>query len=392
MFVATKDKPLATTVTGSLPRPTWYTVDLDGRPFSVAMADRAYREQYLDTVKTYITDQNRAGLDILVDGDARFDNDVAGRSWFAYVLERLQGCSHPHISHHSTAAARDKRPGDIMYEVIETRLPPYANGKVGRGPLEYDKVWKAAQGLTTKPVKLGGISGGLVEGMIDNRHYDDRRDLITDISVALNAEYHDLADAGCPVIQVEEPAIHGRVGIVNDPILTPEFYVEAFNREIKGLRDKTEVWCHTCWGSPYAQRVEHADLSYARALPYLDRLDVDVLTFEAAENRGMDLEAISKLVSRDKKICIGVVNHRRLQVERPDEVAALIRKALEHVEPERLVLSTDCGFGRDGMSRAHAFYKMVSIVRGANIVRAELGLPAAPIPATDPAYALLPVT
>ena len=108
MFIATKDKPLATTVTGSLPRPSWYTADLNGRSFSVAMADRTYLEQYPDTVKTYIADQNRAGLDILVDGDARFDNDVAGRSWFAYVLERLQGCCEPHMTHHSTAAARDK--------------------------------------------------------------------------------------------------------------------------------------------------------------------------------------------------------------------------------------------------------------------------------------------
>ncbi|MDA0261070.1 MAG: hypothetical protein O3A21_02575, partial [Proteobacteria bacterium] len=103
-------------------------------------------------------------------------------------------------------------------------------GKVDRGALEYDRVWKAAQGLTTKPIKLGGISAGLVEGMLDNQHYSDRRALIMDISIALNKEYNALADAGCPVIQVEEPAIHGRVGIVDDPILTPEFYVEAFNQ------------------------------------------------------------------------------------------------------------------------------------------------------------------
>ena len=105
----------------------------------------------------------------------------------------------------------------------------------------------------------------------------------------------------------------------------------------------------------------------------------------------MDLAVIGELVSKDKKVCIGVVNHRRLQVERPEDVAALIRKAINHIEPERLVLSTDCGFGREGMSRAHAFYKMVAIVRGANIVRAELGLDEVRIPATDPANALLPV-
>ena len=57
MYVASKDLPLATTTTGALPRPSWYTTELHGRPFSVAMADRSYREQYLDTVAAYVVDQ-----------------------------------------------------------------------------------------------------------------------------------------------------------------------------------------------------------------------------------------------------------------------------------------------------------------------------------------------
>jgi 5-methyltetrahydropteroyltriglutamate--homocysteine methyltransferase len=72
----------------------------------------------------------------------------------------------------------------------------------------------------------------------------------------------------------------------------------------------------------------------------------------------------------------------------PEDVAALIRKALKSVPAERLLLSSDCGFGRQGMSRTHAFYKMVAIVRGANIVRRELGLPETVIPANDSRYAL----
>lgn len=72
----------------------------------------------------------------------------------------------------------------------------------------------------------------------------------------------------------------------------------------------------------------------------------------------------------------------------PEEVAALIRKALKHIEPERLILSSDCGFGRQGMSRTHAFFKMAAMVRGANIVRRELGLPETVVPAGDTRYAL----
>ena len=87
--------------------------------------------------------------------------------------------------------------------------------------------------------------------------------------------------------------------------------------EVKGLRGKCEVWCHTCWGSPAAQRVASKDQSYKAALPYLDQLDVDVLTIEGAFNNGMDLEYFGKMISKDKKIALGVISHRTLQVERP---------------------------------------------------------------------------
>src|SRR5207247_2338850 len=117
---------------------------------------------------------------------------------------------------------------------------------------------------------------------------------------------------------------------------------------------------------------------------YLDRLDVDVITFETADNNGAEIAEIAAAVSSNKKICIGVVSHRTLQVEMPEDVATLIREALKYIAPERLVLSSDCGFGRQGMSRIHAFYKMIAIVRGANIVRHELGLPQAEILAADP--------
>ena len=102
----------------------------------------------------------------------------------------------------------------------------------------------------------------------------------------------------------------------------------------------------------------------------------------------MDLEAFGKAIT-DKKIAIGVIDHHTLQVERPEEVAEHIRLALEHIPAERLVLSSDCGMGREGMSRRHAFYKMVSLVLGTNIVRKELGLPEAECLAADPRYSLI---
>jgi 5-methyltetrahydropteroyltriglutamate--homocysteine methyltransferase len=389
MFRATGDKILPTTITGSLPRPSWFTENLSGRSFSSAMSTLGFREQYNDALSAFISDQESAGLDILVDGDARFDNDVAGRSWFAYVTERLNGVGAPEARPQPLAANRDKQPGDILFEVMETRLPPPVIGPVSRKSLEYARLWKSAQRHTDKPMKFGAISAQEVEALIVNDYYADRRELVMDLSATMNQEYHELADAGCPVVQIEEPALHEVTGIVDDPVMTPDFYVEAFNREVQGLQGKTEVWCHTCWGSPAAQRVEHHRHDYRASLPYLNQLAVDVITFETADNDGADFENIARILDKSKKVAIGVVSHRELQIERPEKVADLIRRAVKHIDAERLIISTDCGFGRQGMSRLHSLYKMVSIVRGTNIVRRELGLPEAPIRTADPRLSVL---
>lgn len=388
MLTVSKDRPLLTTITGSIPRPHWFTHNLAGRPFSVAMTDIAFREQYTDAVAAYLSDQTRAGLDLLTDGDARCDCDVGGRSWFGYAAERLHGLEGHYVGRGKTASSRDKGPGDIMFEVLETRVLPKITGPVSRGPLEYSQLWRVAQRMTRKPIKFGAISGQMVATGVMDDHYKDRRQVIMALSDAMNAELHDVVEAGCQVIQVEEPAIHGMVG-VDDSEVSGDFLVEAFNREVKGLRAKSEVWCHTCWGNPAAQRTETKRRFYTHALPYFDKLDIDVITFEAADNGGDEIEEFGKAIGKDKKIAIGVINHRTLQVERPEEVAGLIRKALQHIAPERLIVSTDCGFGRQGMSRLHAFYKMVSLVRGTNMVRRELGLPEADIIATDPKGSLL---
>jgi 5-methyltetrahydropteroyltriglutamate--homocysteine methyltransferase len=76
-------------------------------------------------------------------------------------------------------------------------------------------------------------------------------------------------------------------------------------------------------------------------------------------------------------------------VESPEEVATIVRKALTVIPAERLVLSSDCGMGREGMSRRHAFYKMVALVQGVNLVKQELGLPVTPSPAADPKLSLI---
>jgi 5-methyltetrahydropteroyltriglutamate--homocysteine methyltransferase len=393
VFKATASRPLATTITGSLPRPGWYVENLGTRPFLAAFqGDAAFREQYLDAAAAMISDQTRAGLDIVSDGEMRFDADIGGRSWFGYLFDRMDGLE-PAVGNDARAIgtprpafrARAAQAGDILAEFVQTLRPPQVVGPVGAGSLQYAAVWKVAQKLTDAPIKFGSCCGQMIERQSKNRFYKDRKDAVFAFSDALNEEYHRLADAGCQVIQVEEPCLHGSQGVQQD--VPFEVYVEAFNREVKGLRAKTEVWCHTCWGNPFAQRLSNRP-SYEPTAHLLAQLDADVVTIEAADNGGADIAAVAKHLGKDKKLCIGVLSHRSLQVELPEEVAALIRMALKHVEPDRLVLSSDCGFGRQGMSRTHAYYKMIAMVRGANIVKRELGLPESDIPAGNEQFAL----
>ena len=389
MYAATAGIVLPTTIIGSLPRPSWYTQNLGRREFREAMIDRAYREQYLDAVSTYIRDQEVAGLDIVTDGDCRFDADVAGHNWFSYAPLRMSGFSGAAFYKAGGKAGFPHKPGHILHDVLETRMMPELTGPVGRGTLQYTAVWKAAQRVTTRPVKFGTIMPELIAMAVRDLHYKDLRKSILAISDALNEELHELADAGCKVIQMEEPQIHllAAKGLV-DKVLNPDFMVEVFNNTVRGLRKKTEIWCHTCWGNPAAQRLFAKTPSYGPAIEPLSRIDADVITFETCSSGGMDLEAIGKGI-KDKKICIGVVDHHTLQVETPEQVAALVKKALEHIPAERLILGSDCGMGREGMSRRHAFYKMVSIVQGTNLVRRERKLPEAACLAADERFSMV---
>jgi 5-methyltetrahydropteroyltriglutamate--homocysteine methyltransferase len=111
-----------------------------------------------------------------------------------------------------------------------------------------------------------------------------------------------------------------------------------------------------------------------------------VWTIETKDRQFRDIELFGRDKGKlPKKICIGAVSHRTLQADRATEVADSIRIALEHIAPEQLIVSSDCGFGRQGCNREIAFHKASAIAQGCNIVRKELGLATTYIPAADPA-------
>jgi 5-methyltetrahydropteroyltriglutamate--homocysteine methyltransferase len=390
MYRATKDIMLPTTITGSLPRPSWYTENLGTRMFLDAMVSRRYREQYIDALSCYLREQELAGLDIVTDGDCRFDDDVGGQSWTSYPPHHMAG--YERGDPRPTPAGRGGLwfpRGHILHDYLESRVMPVIIGPVGRGDLQYTTLWKTAQRLTKRPVKFGAVSAEIVAFASQDRYYKTLPERMFAIADAFNEEYNELADAGCPVIQIEEPQIHlAAARGIQDKVLTLDLMVDVFNRTVKGLRAKTEVWAHSCWGNPSQQRMFAKIQSYKPSLETYNTIDADVITFESASSGGIDLEAIGKSIT-GKKIAIGVIDHHTLQVESPDEVAAQIRAALKYIPPERLVISSDCGMGREGMSRRHAFYKMVSLVLGTNMVRKELGFPEAECQAADERYSLV---
>ena len=390
MLKATKDLMLPTTITGSLPRPIWHTENLGMRSFLEAMRSSRFREQYRDAISVHIKDQEVAGVDIVTDGDAHYDEEVAGNSWVSYPLLRMSGLDLTNLQPSRMRIGGPPFPmGHILHDYLEARVLPKVVGPIGRGKLQYAPLYKAAQRLTAKPVKFGTVGPELLAASVDDEYYGDPVERIYGFADALNEELNELADAGCPAIQFEEPQVHmiptrgkvlGKLDMMGS--------VEVFNRTVKGLRSKTEVWCHTCWGNPAQQRMFTSVMSYQPALEALNHVDADVITFESCSAGGRDLEAFGKSIT-DKKIAIGVIDHHSLQVERPEEIAAHIRKALEYIPAERLVLTSDCGMGREGMSRRHAQYKIIAMVLGTNMVRRELGIPEAQCIAAEPELSLV---
>src|SRR6516162_7226484 len=388
MFKASADVMLPTSIIGSLPRPAWYTAVLGRQSFLEAMSNARYREQYEDAVSVHLRAQETAGLDICTDGDAHYDDEVGGMSWQSYPLRHMAGfnaVAEPAI--YNVGAVAFPR-GHILHDYLEARVFPRIVGPVGPGNLQYAAMWKVAQRLTPKPVKFGTILPELLAAAVEDDYYKDPVERVWAFSEAINQELNDLTNAGCPVIQLEEPQIHmvpargkpfGRLEI-------PEL-VKIFNNTVKGLRGKTEVWCHTCWGNPAQQRIFRDVQSYQPTLEALNEVDADALTFEICSSGTGDLAAIGRIVT-DKKVVIGVIDHHTLQIERPDQVADIVREALKHTPPERIVISSDCGMGREGMSRRHAQYKMVAMVLGTNIVRKEVGISEAECLAADHRYSL----
>jgi 5-methyltetrahydropteroyltriglutamate--homocysteine methyltransferase len=287
VFTATKDLMLPATVTGSWPRPRWYSENMWGRPLDTAMMNPWYREQFSDAHAIVVSDQERIGLDILTTGDYHLDEDVAGRSWHHYPLQRWKGLEEEELQTLNTRSPLLSYPvGTMLDSIYKTWRWPRVVDKVEadpKNPLEYAKIWRMAQqsAASGKQIKFGTCSAQVLAFFLDSHtkkyDLDDKMQLTWDMAEAMNLELRQLVAAGCKVIQIEEPTLHFIACYYPNETKLLDFLVDCFNREIEGL-DDAEVWIHTCWGNPNMQKV-FTDESYANSVEiYLDRLKGDVWT------------------------------------------------------------------------------------------------------------------
>jgi len=226
-----------------------------------------------------ISEQERAGLDVLAHGDFHVDEDLAGPA-LASTIRCNAGPVSKAISsqpEETTAPWLHYPPGTLLNEIYTgwAAGPPVVD-KIEHRPLDYPKLWRLAQGKTRKPIKFGTCcspSYGSLPGHSHGLKYKDKRQIIGHGRSRMNKELLALRDAGCRCIQIDGatfPLLANTFGKDHDEV---KFMVERHqNREVQGL-DDVELWIHTCWGNPNMQRVMrrnrlrqlHRDLS--RALP-----------------------------------------------------------------------------------------------------------------------------
>ncbi len=311
MYTATADLILPSTTTGSFPRPRWYDVNMWGRPLDTCMLDVRFREKFQDAMAVLISDQERAGLDVLTHGDLHVDEDLAGRAWHHYPLQRWAGFEGDHLQPEATTAPwLHYPPGTLLNEIYTGWRWPHVVDKIEHRSLDYAKLWRLAQGRTRKPVKFGTCCSQVMALFLDihTPKYKDKRQVIWDMAEAMNKELLALRDAGCRCIQIEEPTFHFMANTYGKDHDEVKFMIDAFNREVQGL-DDVELWIHTCWGNPNMQRVME-DTSYANSIEiYLERCRGDVWTLEMKDRGQKDLELFAPFQERPEKEGL----HRRRQ-------------------------------------------------------------------------------
>ncbi len=337
---------LPTTVVGSYPQPDWLvdrSVLAKNLVPRVRMASMWRVEPDMlegaqdDATILAIRDMERAGVDIITDGEARRES-YSNR--FALALDGLD----------------IENPAKVMGRAGRETLIPRIVGPLRRTrPVEVRDA-EFLRANTDRRTKITLPGPFTMAQQAQDEHYGDEEAVAMAYAEAVNEEARDLAASGVDVIQLDEPWMQAR------PEAAARYAVRVLNRALEGVTATTVV--HMCFG--YAAIVKDKPSGYS-FLPPLADCTVDQISIEAAQPR-LDLGVLDGF--RHKTIMLGVLDLGAEEVETAETVASRIRAAFAHLPPEQVVPAPDCGMKY--MPRARAFAKLRALTEGAAIVRREL--------------------
>ena len=338
---------LPTTLVGSYPQPDWL-IDRDllgsNTPPRVRMrelwrvAPEHLEQAQDDATILAIRDQERAGIDIVTDGEMRRE------SYFNRFATALEGID---LDHPGTIVSRSGKPAIVPRVVGRIRrLRP-----VERRDAEF------LRAHTDRTVKVTVPGPFTMTQLAKDDYYGSSADLALDYAAAVNEEVRDLFAAGADVVQLDEPYMQAQ------PDAAREYGLAALDRALDGVRGTVAL--HICFG--YGVMVTGKPSQYA-FLPELAATGVSQISIEAAQP-SLDCSILTELAG--KTVILGVLDLSTPEIESADTVAERIRRALPYVEPERLIIAPDCGLKY--LPRAAAFGKLQAMVAGARLVREELG-------------------
>ncbi len=342
--------PLRTTVIGSYPFPSWLE-SASGRLAEFGPADIAEIQD--DAATAAIHDQLAAGLEVITDGEqTRFDFNLS----FYGHLEGLKLESAP--PRRWGPPAHDQRG---KHEVISELKAPRGLGVVA----EYQRLQRLVDGLNpvVRPVLKASVPGPytLSGRLLPNAQYPDRWALTEALLPLVSAELAALVAAGCTEITVDEPSM-SCYGHREDP----RRFVEIFNRTVAPAAGRCRLSTHLCFGNYKARAV--APRQYAPLYPAFHDLNVDEVHLEMASREFAELELIGQ-IARTRDVCVGIIDVKSYYIETAADVAARVRRCLQHAPAERLSFAPDCGLSQT--ARWAAKQKLKAMVDGVAIVRKE---------------------
>ncbi len=337
---------LPTSLVGSYPQPDWLIdrVKLAGRFPPRVRARELWRvapewlDQAMDDATLLaIRDQERAGLDIITDGEMRRES-YSNR--FATALDGVDL----------------DNPGMALDRSGEANPVPRIVGPIRRRHAVEVRDVRFLRANTDRQIKITVPGPFTMAQQAQNDYYADEAEMARDYAAAVNAEIRDLFEAGADVVQIDEPYMQAR------PDKARAYGLDALRVALEGVKGRTAL--HICFG--YAALIHERPEGY-NFLPELAGAELDQISIETAQ-ADLDCAVLEKLPG--KTIILGVLDLSTNEVESAGTVAARIRRALPYVEPERIIVAPDCGLKY--LPRDVAFGKMRAMVDGAAIVRAEL--------------------